>query len=82
MTVAQKLYEQGHITYMRTDSLNLSPKFLSEAREWLRDNLGAEYALENNRFFKIKARTRKKRMKLSARPKSMVTPEIVNREIR
>ena len=43
MTVAQKLYEKGFITYMRTDSLNLSPKFTSEAAAWIKENLGKEY---------------------------------------
>lgn len=55
MTVAQKLYEQGHITYMRTDSLNLSPKFLSEAALWLKENLGTEYGTEP-RVFKNKSK--------------------------
>jgi len=56
MTLAQKLYEQGHITYMRTDSLNLSPKFLNEAELWLRDNLGPEYAVKGGRTFKNKSK--------------------------
>ena len=43
MTVAQKLYEKGFITYMRTDSLNLSPKFINEAAAWIKENLGKEY---------------------------------------
>jgi DNA topoisomerase-1 len=56
MTIAQKLYEQGFITYMRTDSLNLSDKFLGEAKTWLTDNLGAEYALAEPRRFKTKSK--------------------------
>jgi DNA topoisomerase-1 len=56
MTLAQKLYEQGFITYMRTDSLNLSSKFLEESNKWLKDNLGSEYALEAPRVFKNKSK--------------------------
>ncbi|MEI6836129.1 MAG: type I DNA topoisomerase [Candidatus Falkowbacteria bacterium] len=54
MTLAQKLYEQGYITYMRTDSLNLSGKFLGESAKWLKDNLGADYVLSEPRIFKTK----------------------------
>ncbi len=56
MAVAQKLYEEGHITYMRTVSLNLSPKFLGEAQTWLEKNLGKEYCLEKWRMFKNKSK--------------------------
>jgi len=56
MSVAQKLYEQGYITYMRTDSLNLSPKFLNEAALWLKENLSSEYVLAANRIFKNKSK--------------------------
>ncbi|MFA5109631.1 MAG: type I DNA topoisomerase [Patescibacteria group bacterium] len=56
MSVAQKLYEEGYITYMRTDSLNLSPKFLTETQAWLKKNLGAEYVLEGGRVFKNKSK--------------------------
>ncbi len=44
MMLAQQLYENGFITYMRTDSVNLADKFLSEARAWITKELGAKYA--------------------------------------
>lgn len=56
MTVAQKLYEQGYISYMRTDSVNLSAQFLEEAKEHLLQKLGEKYVLDKPRLFKSKSK--------------------------
>lgn len=56
MTLAQKLYEQGHITYMRTDSLNLSDKFLTEAKDYLTKTHGDKFTLPEPRRFKTKSK--------------------------
>lgn len=56
MTVAQKLYEEGYITYMRTDSLNLSPKFLNEAKEKIENDFGKDYLASGGRVFKNKSK--------------------------
>jgi DNA topoisomerase-1 len=43
MMVAQRLYESGHITYMRTDSLNLSTLAINSISKEINNNIGAEY---------------------------------------
>ena len=44
MRVAQGLYEQGHITYMRTDSVNLSESAIAAAAQQITDQYGARYS--------------------------------------
>lgn len=56
MTLAQKLYEEGLITYMRTDSVNLSMESMLAARKTIEKEFGKDYALENPRFFKTKSK--------------------------
>lgn len=43
MTLAQRLYENGHITYMRTDSTNLSGLAIGAAKDYIVGNFGEQY---------------------------------------
>lgn len=52
MTIAQKLYEAGHITYMRTDSTNLSALAIDAAQKYVTSAFGAHYS--KTRQFKTK----------------------------
>ena len=53
MMVAQKLYEAGHITYMRTDSVRISDDARAMAKEYIDSKYGSKYY--ENRYFKTKA---------------------------
>jgi len=64
MMVAQKLYEGiningkhiGLITYMRTDSLNLSSSAIMNAREFIENNLGKQYVPSKFNIYKSKSK--------------------------
>lgn len=55
MKLAQSLYESGLITYMRTDSVNVSDQARAAAREFITGEFGQEYYPEKPNFFKSKA---------------------------
>ncbi len=57
MSVAQRLYENGHITYMRTDSVTLSQTAITAARTQARDLYGAEYVPEQPRTYASKVKS-------------------------
>ncbi len=44
MSIAQKLYEHGLITYMRTDSVNLSEMAIASAKNYISENFGEKYS--------------------------------------
>ena len=48
MRIAQRLYEEGYITYMRTDSVNLSQDAISAAKDFIEKEFGAEYSSPRN----------------------------------
>lgn len=57
MSVAQKLYEKGLITYHRTDSLHLAPEAVKAAREYVEPKYGNQYLPEKPRFYKTKSKS-------------------------
>ncbi len=56
MSVAQRLYENGHITYMRTDSITLSETAVSAARAQARRLFGAQYVPDAPRLYTSKVK--------------------------
>jgi len=56
MRTAQALYEAGHITYMRTDSVHLSADALADLRGSIERQFGKEYVPEKPNFFKTKSK--------------------------
>ncbi len=57
MSISQKLYEKGFITYHRTDSVNLSNLALTTTKKYILDNLGEKYWPGFFRKYKAKGRT-------------------------
>ncbi len=57
MNIAQGLYEQGLITYHRTDSTNLADEAVAQAREYLLKNFGRQYLPDTPRIYKTKSKS-------------------------
>ncbi|MGF1503338.1 MAG: type I DNA topoisomerase [Paracoccaceae bacterium] len=56
MRTAQRLYEAGHITYMRTDGVDMAPEAVQAARATVTARYGAAYLPEKPRIYKTKAK--------------------------
>ena len=56
MTGAQKLYEEGFITYHRTDSTNVSVPAVEKLRKYIKESFGERYLSKNSRLFKTKSK--------------------------
>ena len=56
MRIAQDLYEHGLITYMRTDSVNLSPQAIDSARKYIEGTFGKNYLPPAGRRYKVKSK--------------------------
>ncbi|HSF64470.1 MAG TPA: type I DNA topoisomerase [Paracoccaceae bacterium] len=56
MSAAQRLYEAGHITYMRTDGIDMAPEAVMAARAEIKDRFGAAYVPDSPRMYKNKAK--------------------------
>lgn len=57
MSLAQRLYEEGYITYHRTDSFNLSKVFLDSSRKYIEKKFGKEYLSKDVKVFKTKSKS-------------------------
>jgi len=85
MRLAQQLYEgmkmhdgtHGLITYMRTDSLNLSDKFLNNATDVIKKEYGDEYSIKNPRIFKKKAKGAQEAHEAVRPTEAMRTPDLI-----
>ena len=54
MSIAQRLYESGFITYMRTDGIDMAPEAVSATRNTIKEIYGNKYLPEKPRFYKNK----------------------------
>lgn len=80
MFLAQSLYENGLITYMRTDSVNLSEEALNGAKQWIEENLGKNYLLPEPRRFKTKSKLAQEAHEAIRPTKAHVEPEKITAE--
>ncbi|MGV6812037.1 MAG: type I DNA topoisomerase [Brevirhabdus sp.] len=56
MSAAQRLYEAGYITYMRTDGIDMAPEAVDAARDEIKSRYGTEYVPGKPRVYKNKAK--------------------------
>ena len=52
MSIAQRLYESGRVTYIRTDSTRLAPEAVDEAKQYITENYGEKYLGKQHRAAK------------------------------
>jgi len=90
MRLAQQLYEGidvgsegevGLITYMRTDSVNLSTKFIDDARSYLKKDLGEKYVIDKPRIFKTKSKSAQEAHEAIRPTEAMRTPALVKQHL-
>jgi DNA topoisomerase-1 len=56
MNAAQRLYEAGHITYMRTDGIDMAPEAVMATRDAIKKRYGDDYVPKSPRMYKNKAK--------------------------
>jgi DNA topoisomerase-1 len=78
MFLAQRLYENGRITYMRTDSVNLSAESVAAAKTWLTENLGTSYGSDAPRTFKAKSKLAQEAHEAVRPTQAAMTPDQIS----
>jgi DNA topoisomerase-1 len=81
MRLAQRLYENGYITYMRTDSTTLSESALTAAREQVASLFGADYVPPEPRRYERKVKTRRGARAIRPSGDRFRTPQDVRSEL-
>lgn len=74
MSIAQKLYEKGLITYHRTDSTNIASVAITKSRDFIKTNYGEKYLPSAPRFYKIKS-------KVAQEAHEAIRPTNINKEL-
>ncbi|PZO67718.1 MAG: type I DNA topoisomerase [Paracoccus denitrificans] len=80
MGAAQRLYEAGHITYMRTDGIDMAPEAVMAARDAIKARFGAEYLPSSPRMYKNKAKNAQEAHECIRPTDMMMSPDRLNAE--
>ncbi|MFA5173365.1 MAG: type I DNA topoisomerase [Candidatus Paceibacterota bacterium] len=80
MMLAQRLYENGLITYMRTDSVNISKEALAAAEKLIKEKYGEKYSLSKPRRFTGKSKLAQEAHEVIRPAKPKILPEDLSAE--
>ncbi|MDO8488146.1 MAG: type I DNA topoisomerase [bacterium] len=81
MQMAQNLYEEGYITYHRTDSTNLAEEATAEAKDYISKSFGASYALDKARAYQTKSKVAQEAHE-AIRPTNVATADLPAESLR
>lgn len=80
MMMAQRLYEAGYITYMRTDSTNLSAEAVHNCREYIEKNYGGPYLPEKPRMYGSKSNAQEAHEAIRPSSVAVLSPQLSSME--
>ncbi|SEH98886.1 type I DNA topoisomerase [Paracoccus alkenifer] len=80
MSAAQRLYEAGYITYMRTDGIDMAPEAVMAARDAIKARFGADYVPKSPRMYKNKAKNAQEAHECIRPTDMMLSPDRLNIE--
>ena len=81
MRAAQSLYEQGLITYMRTDSVNLAEEAIISARDYIGKEYGVQYLPKDPKRYKTKAKVAQEAHEAIRPTNVLKSPEILSSQL-
>jgi DNA topoisomerase I len=80
MKIAQRLYEAGHITYMRTDKAVMSEEAKEEARKWVIETYGEDYVSDEKEEQKQEVQEKRRKPKIKSKPSEDKKEEVKAQE--